>query len=498
MNKLFDAQQRVYDKLIEVTESESYEKFLDKSIYISGEMGVGKTYIGGKLVANFKEKRSIVIVPKTVTKKWKDVILGFDDTVDVEIVDNVSKVNQHKVEIIPSNIRQFKAIIEEIVESNEEIEMIVYDEFHQCINSRLEIFKSLLKNNDAMLFLLTGTIFNVRMSVLYTQLALTNPTIVKVRTQQLKEKFPGFGSVLKTFSSIYSTQVSLFMKDIWQYISVSISLDDVGSQSNDDVEQTILPINYIPLNTEQALTYELAKSALSDNNLDSSAIGKMLSNMIDNPSFDGYFVKKRMKKISKQLKGSAYNKSFKQIGQKELVMMPLSKVELRETEKYKKLLELVNEKIKEDKRTIVYALDHQLIEQLVEELKKDGIEVITLDKIKPDMYAEHINREYDNGKLVAIVDPTLISVGVDIHADLLVMYQFMDDFNELIQSQRRVYRLSSTRSSEVYYLAYDIPQQKDLVIELSNASKNNAAAYGTQETNSLAQLTGILLSGLNE
>ena len=66
----------------------------------------------------------------------------------------------------------------------------------------------------------------------------------------------------------------------------------------------------------------------------------------------------------------------------------------------------------------------------------------------------------------------------------------------MLQAQRRVYRLNSTRKSRVYYLIYEDTQQERTAKNLSNAAKNNAAVHGAREEDNLAKLTGILLKGI--
>lgn len=93
--------------------------------------------------------------------------------------------------------------------------------------------------------------------------------------------------------------------------------------------------------------------------------------------------------------------------------------------------------------------------------------------------------------------PEKVNVGIDIHAEQLVWYQLMPKLDKVIQAQRRVCRLSSKSKSLVTIMVYDTHYENDRAKQLSEATKNNALTYGVKQKDALAQLTGILLDGIN-
>lgn len=97
-----------------------------------------------------------------------------------------------------------------------------------------------------------------------------------------------------------------------------------------------------------------------------------------------------------------------------------------------------------------------------------------------------------------LINPLTISHGVDINtASQIIWYQLLSSLTTTIQTQRRIYRLSSTKNSLIHYLVYAETSQVDLIKDISNSYKNNAATYGTRTKDNLSKLTGILFETLN-
>lgn len=168
----------------------------------------------------------------------------------------------------------------------------------------------------------------------------------------------------------------------------------------------------------------------------------------------------------------------------------LKPITIQQTAKFHRLQAIIQQAPK--KRFLIYAHDSQVIDILCHELH-----AFTLtDDVDATQYADYINQQFERGHNIAVIDPRMISEGIDISADYLIWYQLIDNYNQMLQAQRRVYRLSSTRKSRVYYLIYEDTQQEATAKNLSNAAKNNAAVHGAREEDNLAKLTGILLKGI--
>ena len=168
----------------------------------------------------------------------------------------------------------------------------------------------------------------------------------------------------------------------------------------------------------------------------------------------------------------------------------LKPITIQQTAKFHRLQAIIQQAPK--KRFLIYAHDTQVIDILCKELN-----AFTLtNDVDSTEYADYINQQFEQGHNIAVIDPRKISEGIDISADYLIWYQLIDNYNQMLQAQRRVYRLSSTRKSRVYYLIYEDTQQEATAKNLSNAAKNNAAVHGAREEDNLAKLTGILLKGI--
>ena len=174
--------------------------------------------------------------------------------------------------------------------------------------------------------------------------------------------------------------------------------------------------------------------------------------------------------------------------------MPLKDIAFQNTSKYQKLVELI--KNSNDDRILVYVNEETIIQKLKASLKDDGINAFTIEHVDVEMYSDYINQQFKTTK-VGIVDPSKVNVGIDIHAEQLVWYQLMPKLDKMIQAQRRVCRLSSENKSLVTIMVYDTDYENQRAEELSNATKQNALTYGVKQQDNLAQLTGILLEGVD-
>jgi len=275
----------------------------------------------------------------------------------------------------------------------------------------------------------------------------------------------------------------------WTKIAWSISLKDVESDfqsdNTDDIDQTIAPIQLIAPTEEQKAVYNVAKLqmiALSVANAPAKA-----TNILDLPSQAGNLIKTRINKKSwvdgydRQIQ-TAFNVGF-----------TLTDVVFEHTPKYKELTKILTDN---HEKTLVFANEEDLIKQLSTSLTNDGFTIATMPKsIKAHDYSDYINEKLAGDAEVFIINPMKISTGVDITtASRIIWYQLLNDLGSTLQAQRRVYRLSSTKSSVIHFLAYSDTYQEILINEISDSAKNNAVSYGQNDTSNLAKLTGLLFS----
>lgn len=476
MNTLYGKQKQVADEVANALQIDN--PLLNHVAYISGEMGVGKTYMAADIIRQLQDSEllTLVISPKEVTHKWQSVLNGFGVT-DVTIFDRKKQIPHTGVLIIVD--KDLTPAKNELLQRN--INLIVYDEIHKlkpdskvfenlkAIRKRIAKINENPQNNfqlKNMMLGLTGTIFGQNIDKLLSILKYTHPNL-------------SF-AIHNTFF-----QLPMFMAN-WTKIAWIISLSDVESHfksdATDDLEQTIAPIKLIDPTPEQKLVYEVARNQLAGAQFPKYNEEAIL--LLDYPRLNQF--KSRNLKISKEHGPLPHAKK------KYSLTFSLQDIDFKHTPKYQQLLSILDD----PQKTLIFANDESLIEKLDSVLTEDGYKTKTLPKsLKSHEYSNYINEALSSDFDIFILNPMKISVGVDINtASRIIWYQLLSDLGSTIQAQRRVYRLSSTKSSIIHYLAYDKTYQADLINEISESSKRNAAAYGTNDTSNLAKLSGVLFN----
>lgn len=466
MNTLFGRQETIANEIRDAISSDNF--YLSHAAYISGEMGVGKTYITSKIITDLQtdDNFTIIIAPKQVSQKWQKVLIDFGAK-NVQIYNRKNAIDPKGILILQP--RDLTPAYLEL--SNSQIQLVVYDEIH-TLKPNTKPFENLTgirppanmtwgEKTKPMFLGLTGTIFGQNQENLNQILAYTHPNI----------------------SPLYSTlDLSVFMM-YWSQVAWTISLSDVeshfSSDNSDDIVQEIAPIVPIIPTAEQKLVYEIARLQLTEShftNVEQSAI-----QLLDLP--ETKTVKSRHLKTNRFQTQAHKNVDFS-------LSYAVNDIDFKKTPKYQKLLEILDK----PEKTLVFVNDTKLIAKLAATLTEDGVHVATLPKSKkPHEYSQFINDALSTNTDVFIIEPMKISVGVDINtASRIVWYQILSDLNSTIQAQRRVYRLSSTKSSTIHYLAYANTYQEKLIKEISESSKKNALSYGSNDDSNLAKLSGLL------
>ena len=463
----------LYDKQLEIANECEKKMFDDKDlskgkVYLSGEMGSGKTYMGSYLANKLSKSYPVLVVsPQININKWADLL---DNPTRLKRSSQIDAVNNGISLVSFENLNMWSKEQQPF----DKPFFLIIDEVHLAVNSKFEaydrVMTELLPNNSKCLFL-TGTIMEGERKKIADIINISHPHFKDITRENIT------GMLLNDFSH--------FIFRVWQHISTSISLEDVQalSDNREDIKQEIAPINSIPLTTEQTLLSEVVKSQLRQVNIDMNRLNALTTSFIDNPQKP--LVHKMATRTSKE---KMKDGNLVRLG------IPLKEMDFKATSKYQKLVDIVENS--DNDRILVYANEVELIEKLSQHLNEDGINTFTIEDVKPENYSEYINQKFTENK-VGVVNPEKVNVGVDIHAEQLVWYQLMPILDKMIQAQRRVCRLSSQYKSLVTLMVYDTDFEQQRAKELSNASKNNAITYGVKQEDELAQLTGILLEGIN-
>lgn len=475
---------KLYDKQLEVA-TEIIEKMnhvggrANGHMYLSGEMGTGKTYMGSYIANHFKNEgyKVIAIVPRKVVRKWNSLL---DDATRLKRNDEYLNSDITLLSFEELNVWTKNQKLSYFSEKT----LLLIDEVHMAERSKMDAFQRLLNENTGLLkdvdelkgLYLTGTIMEGERSKVAQILETTHAHLAASVDvgQVLYNNFPRF------------------IFDIWSHISVAASMEDIQDLSNnrEEVRQDLAPIDYISLTTEQELFTQILDaqleslvSSMRDSSKRQERIDSIKSSYIDNPNKELIYETRTRASVNRLKNGNISH-----------LALPLKEMDIRNTSKYIKLMDII--KNSGDEKILIYANEYDLINNLKEALVLDGIKAFTIEGVNEEEYSSYINSAFQNHK-VGIVDPLKVNVGIDIHAEQLVWYQFMEQIDKMIQAQRRICRLSSKGTSLVTLLVYDTPYEVVRANDLSNATKNNAITYGVKQTDALAQLTGILLEGVN-
>ena len=230
--KLFSKQEETVDTI------EERLKFSDQhGIYLYGELGVGKTYMGVSLIQRFMNDENtnytpFVVVPSIVMKKWKELLKPLGEVITLNR--SGSKKHEFKADgkiyiISVDHLNTFTEnflVGKECMFDDKNKMFLMFDEIHLAKKSKLNALKNLTSCVPADVRLsvfLTGTITEGESrdiaEIIYTTHYVNTPIGVTHLSEMVKYDFPKF------------------IAEIWQYISVSIALDEIDEIGNETTEE---------------------------------------------------------------------------------------------------------------------------------------------------------------------------------------------------------------------------------------------------------------------
>ncbi|WP_374724211.1 helicase-related protein [Calidifontibacillus erzurumensis] len=135
-----------------------------------------------------------------------------------------------------------------------------------------------------------------------------------------------------------------------------------------------------------------------------------------------------------------------------------------ETAKERKLVEIVLQRLADNRRVIIYTHytnEYRTNQRLQKVLKRNGVNATILDsKISNDARFAWLEEQEKKGTKVIITNQRLVEVGLDLMAyPTIIFYQMSDDINTVRQAAKRAHRLGQHRHCEVLYLVNDKTQQ---------------------------------------
>lgn len=499
--------------------------------YLAGEMGVGKTYIASELLTRQNTTDpGLIICPKEVFKKWQKVLATFTDKKIVGFTPK-SDLDGDIYVVTYQNMTKFAnaftAYQEKINSTSDAFSMVIIDEAHLLKRTQkafdlIDNIITIQQNAHRPSLLLTGTIFNQRIKDLFYLLKMTHPTLLNTVDNDNANDF----------ASDYESNIIKFMMDIWQYIAVQLSLKDIERDpGSDNVVQTIEPITYVKLSDLESQFYNVQKRRyINDLNLNANSSLNRIADSIDSISTEltdytsrkthwydnihvaealGTFAFKNNKDEGLELLNhngyvgsnhSNFNIVVKhhQHSQQNLIAPGIMKQPLKDASKFKALLNILKQTT--CTKSLIFANSASLITSMVKELNRQGFKAQKLpNNLDAADRGEYINHALSTKDCdIFIVNPQQIKVGVDIdQAENVIWYEILANPATVLQAQRRVYRLSSTKNSHVYYMAYESTEQAHQIELLAQNAKNNAATVGVRADDELTGIVGKLFAQLD-
>ncbi|MCM3240718.1 hypothetical protein M3589_23980 [Heyndrickxia oleronia] len=135
-----------------------------------------------------------------------------------------------------------------------------------------------------------------------------------------------------------------------------------------------------------------------------------------------------------------------------------------ETAKERKLVELVLQRLAQNRRVIIYTnytQEYRTNQRIQMVLKRNGVDPVILDgKISADQRFDWLEDQTKKGTKVIITNQRLVEVGLDLLAfPTIIFWQMNDDINTVRQAAKRSHRLGQHLHCEVLYLVNDKTQQ---------------------------------------
>lgn len=175
------------------------------------------------------------------------------------------------------------------------------------------------------------------------------------------------------------------------------------------------------------------------------------------------------------------------------------------TAKERKLLEIVQEELENDRPCIIYnnftgkTGEYRTNQRVYKILKEAGIKTKILDEsISTAKRFDWIEKQEKEGTKVIITNMKLVEVGLDLMSfPTIIYFQLCDEVSTLRQSSRRAWRLGQPKKCKVYYLVNDHTQQ---MIQFKRLMSRRVSAMITEgrieRSDSLAQYADVGASQL--
>lgn len=542
MFMLYQKQQDVVNKLMLAYQNPILN---EGHLYLSGEMGTGKTYITCGLLKQTNTKKALVVCPASVTNKWKNVYEKFtnkpavianknnftslidndfngliivkqrdiiscfaaassldDSTFKNELAKYAQKGRSNYLECenyIDLNLycNNFNTPQHYIIENIntlkmdpklQNLDMVIFDEIHTYKPGHQDFSAYVLMTYYNKTLALTGTIFDQNISNLLALLLCSNKRILDTILSRTNS---GFSSILKITNDgtphIQANQANLQTEGNSSVFEYSFFIENIW-------RKIAVKINLNQINKERK--NKINQKIMPLHGLKLTPIQKAWYDLANtNLKALNYSSAQADLKITSYLDLPSkvqpiITHTCQYLKYSNIMATTLLPIKLTETAKYNQLRDI----LKNNEKTIIFVQSEELLANLVKVLPNAFKIPKSMTKSKIASYINEKFKTYDT----AVIIPRTIAVGVDLNsASRVIWYQVPSDISTILQAQRRVLRANSTQSSKVYYLFYEDTKQADIIHEASKASVRNSAAYSIRDTSSLAKVTQMLFEGID-
>lgn len=515
------------------------DQIAGQHLFISGEMGVGKTYMASAIIGELGAKNTLIACPATVAKKWEKVAHEYNPDLTISIF-NKKEIPDSQITIVRQKdlFNYFKMLIATFGLDSMQLNdgnvsttaaaqntlMSLRKEIHNSVNRTTECYVKITGHYEYRNFLelfnkrfdlaifdeihlyqptyqefvplailsqlpeqkilgLTGTIFNQNLTKLGLMLTYTNHRLISKLLNTDNWDCFQFDDLNRYLESPYR-----FYQNIWRYIGAQIGLNQIEERKSEEkatANQETMPLAGLDLSSEQAAWQEIAKAQLKHLSIGESQQNKLITSYIDLPSQKQITITRTQRIKNSDNDNPASMRLISDIG------MTLTPIKLENTEKFKQLKKVLTEN---PQKTLIYVQDKRLLKPLAQKLPNT-------DYLPEDVKREDIEQRLaDSFKKFdrVVVTSKRVNVGIDVReAQNVIWYQVPMDVATIIQANRRVLRLGDKEESKVWYLFYNNTTQEKTIKEVSAAAVNNAAAYSTRLNDNLAKVTRVLFANID-
>lgn len=427
MLKLYRKQKEKSDLIIEGFKTRDF-------ILLTGEVGVGKTYMGTyiakKWLENFPLSNILIIVPKHVLSKWNSVI-------------ELSEINK-------DNIKITHTVKKDEIDN---ADFIIYDEIHE-IKTKTKHFSDFVTTNKKLLGL-TGTIIDKDINDMTNITNFFSNNGIKYNRYLDKRKS-------------WSTKQAYIRLYIEPLLTVGISKADVDESlfGNDDAVLVNTKDYAIKMDDEESAFYAFISRRLANKQIAENSRLSILNGFLDRvPDVSPYIKKTSWETVESNnntTKIANVNAYF--VGEQ---------LHNKSTKKDEILKELLNEY---KNSTLIYTLNDNVAKRIANETSAIYVNAKSITA------EEEINNLVKSN--VVVLNINHILTGVDLHANNIIWYQTPLSLTQETQAVGRILRLSSSSDDKlIIYLYHENTMQEETIKKLQENHKLNNELISKKDKN---------------